>query len=547
MSEDKTPRRPDGLDDSDSSYSDSSYSSSYSSQSGQSSNPYSSQDSSSSSYSSSSSNSYSYSNYQSEPSPERNVNDTQRVSQPSGSSSGGSDRGSSSTEMVSRTVVKTKTKKLPVFLSACAGLLVGAVLVVALLMSGVIDLGSSSSDTETSTSSSSSSSSTTTIEIDPEDTTLAEVVAAKALPSVVSITVTCSDSTEGIGSGVILDTDGNILTNYHVIEDAEEIVVTLDSGDTYEAEVLGSDDSSDLAVVTLVDAGDAELTPIEIGDSDDINVGEWVMAIGSPFGNEQSVTTGIVSALYRSTALTSTSGTSIYVNMIQTDAAINPGNSGGALVNSEGQLIGINSLIESYSESSAGVGFAIPVNYAMKIADQILAGETPVHPYVGVTLTSVDALSALQNGSTVTEGAEVVAVTDGSPADEAGIEVGDIITMVDDTEITSADSLIIAVRTYDVGDTVTFTLVRDSTEMTVEVTLGSDEALQTEEEDDSSDTSSQFDDMTEEELREYLEDLLDELENEDSSGNSDSGNSDSGNGDSGNSGNGYGDGYGNGY
>ena len=547
MSEDKTPRRPDGLDDSDSSYSDSSYSSSYSSQSGQSSNPYSSQDSSSSSYSNSSSNSYSYSNYQSEPSPERNVNDTQRVSQPSGSSSGGSDRGSSSTEMVSRTVVKTKTKKLPVFLSACAGLLVGAILVVALVMSGVLDLGSSSSDTESSTSSSSSSSSTTTIEIDPEDTTLAEVVAAKALPSVVSITVTCSDSTEGIGSGVILDTDGNILTNYHVIEDAEEIVVTLDSGDTYEAEVLGSDDSSDLAVVTLVDAGDAELTPIEIGDSDDINVGEWVMAIGSPFGNEQSVTTGIVSALYRSTALTSTSGTSIYVNMIQTDAAINPGNSGGALVNSEGQLIGINSLIESYSESSAGVGFAIPVNYAMKIADQILAGETPVHPYVGVTLTSVDALSALQNGSTVTEGAEVVAVTDGSPADEAGIEVGDIITMVDDTEITSADSLIIAVRTYDVGDTVTFTLVRDSTEMTVEVTLGSDEALQTEEEDDSSDTSSQFDDMTEEELREYLEDLLDELENEDSSGNSDSGNSDSGNGDSGNSGNGYGDGYGNGY
>ena len=518
MSEDKTPRRPDGLDDSDSSYSDSSYSSSYSSQSGQSSNPYSSQDSSSSSYSNSSSNSYSYSNYQSEPSPERNVNDTQRVSQPSGSSSGGSDRGSSSTEMVSRTVVKTKTKKLPVFLSACAGLLVGAILVVALVMSGVLDLGSSSSDTESSTSSSSSSSSTTTIEIDPEDTTLAEVVAAKALPSVVSITVTCSDSTEGIGSGVILDTDGNILTNYHVIEDAEEIVVTLDSGDTYEAEVLGSDDSSDLAVVTLVDAGDAELTPIEIGDSDDINVGEWVMAIGSPFGNEQSVTTGIVSALYRSTALTSTSGTSIYVNMIQTDAAINPGNSGGALVNAEGQLIGINSLIESYSESSSGVGFAIPVNYAMKIADQIIAGETPVHPYVGVTLTSVDALSALQSDSSVTEGAQVVSVTEGSPAEEAGIEEGDIITMVDDTEITSADSLIIAVRTYDVGDTVTFTLIRDSTEMTVEVTLGSDEALQSEEE-DTTDSSSELDDMTEDELREYLEDLLEEEENSGGSGN----------------------------
>ena len=437
-----------------------------------------------------------------------------------GDSSHGNDP---STETVSRTVVKTKTKKLPVFLSACAGLLVGAVLVVALAMSGVLDLGGSDdstaaeTETESSSSDSTSSSSTTTIEIDPEDTTLAETVAAKALPSVVSITVTASDG-EGIGSGVILDTDGNILTNYHVIEDAEEIVVTLDSGDSYEAEVLGTDDSSDLAVVTLVDADDAELTPIEIGDSDDIAVGEWVMAIGSPFGNEQSVTTGIVSALYRSTALTSTSGTSIYVNMIQTDAAINPGNSGGALVNSEGQLIGINSLIESYSESSAGVGFAIPVNYAMKIADQILAGETPVHPYVGVTLTSVDALSALQSDSDVTEGAQVVSVTEGSPGDEAGIEEGDIITMVDDTEITSADSLIIAVRTYDVGDTVTFTLVRDSTEMTVEVTLGSDEALQTEDE-DTTDSSSELDDMSEDELREYLEDLLEDQENSGSSGN----------------------------
>ena len=483
MSEDKTPRRPDGFDDSSSSYSSSSYGS-----------------------------------------------DSSQTKQGSAYGSGsGSSNGSygGQTEAMTRTVVKTKAKKFPVFLSALFGVVVGAALVVVLAMSGVLDFGSTSessgseSSSETSSSSDSSdssgSSSTTTIEIDSEDTTLAEVVAAKALPSVVSIYVTASDG-EGIGSGVILDTDGNILTNYHVIEDAEEIVVTLDSGDSYEAEVLGTDESSDLAVVTLVDADDAELTPIEIGDSDDITVGEWVMAIGSPFGNEQSVTTGIVSALYRSTALTSTSGTSIYVNMIQTDAAINPGNSGGALVNAEGQLIGINSLIESYSESSSGVGFAIPVNYAMKIADQIIAGETPVHPYVGVTLTSVDALSALQSDSSVTEGAQVISVTEGSPAEEAGIEEGDIITMVDDTEITSADSLIIAVRTYDVGDTVTFTLIRDSTEMTLEVTLGSDEALQSEEE-DSTDSSSELDDMSEDELREYLEDLLEEEENSGGSGN----------------------------
>ena len=205
----------------------------------------------------------------------------------------------------------------------------------------------------------------------------------KSLPSVVSITAQGeTEDSGGVGSGVILDADGNILTNYHVIEGATALVVRTDDGNSYEAEVVGTDESSDLAVIRLKDAKDATLTPIEIGDSDGIAVGEWVMAIGSPFGNEQSVSTGIVSALYRSTALQSTSGTSIYANMIQTDAAINPGNSGGALVNAEGELIGINSVIESYSGSSSGVGFAIPVNYAINIANQIIAGETPVHPYL---------------------------------------------------------------------------------------------------------------------------------------------------------------------
>ena len=238
------------------------------------------------------------------------------------------------------------------------------------------------------------------------------------------------------------------------------------------------------------------------------------MAIGSPFGNEQSVSTGIVSALYRSTALPSTSGTTIYANMIQTDAAINPGNSGGALVDDEGKLIGINSVIESYSGSSSGVGFAIPVNYAKKIADQIIAGKTPVHPYLGVTLTSVNGISSRQQNQAVTEGAQVVSVTQDSPAAKAGLEANDIITKIDDTEVTSADSLIMAMRTYDVGDKVTLTLVRGNDEKKIEVTLGSDEGLQKQQEQENSSSGDSVEgngagnSMSEDDVRRYLEDLL---------------------------------------
>ena len=419
------------------------------------------------------------------------------------------------TETVKHTVVKTKTKKLPVFITALAGCVVGAVLVIALVMTGAFKI--SDSNVETTSSSSSGSQ---TIKIDAEDTTLAETVSAKCLPSVVSITVsgsgssegttsqssTDSDSTSGIGSGVVLDKDGNILTNYHVIEGASDIAVSM-NGESYEAEVVGSDESSDLAVIKLKDCDKSKLTPIEVGDSSKLNVGEWVMAIGSPFGNEQSVSTGIVSSLYRSTALPSTSGTSIYANMIQTDAAINPGNSGGALVNDQGQLIGINSIIESYSGSSSGVGFAIPANYAVKIAKQIIAGKTPVHPYLGVTLGTVNATNARRNNLSVTEGAYVGSVTEGGPADKAGLQKGDVVTKCDDTDITSADSLIIALRSYEVGDKVTLTIMRGKDEKKVEVTLGSDEKLQQEQQ-DNSDSDGSGNGMTREEMLEYLEQLF---------------------------------------
>lgn len=270
---------------------------------------------------------------------------------------------------------------------------------------------------------------------------------------------------------------------------------------------MGTDESSDLAVIRLQDAEDADLTPIDLADSDDLTVGEWVMAIGSPFGNEQSVSTGIVSALYRSTALQSTGGTSIYANMIQTDAAINPGNSGGALVNDEGKLIGINSVIESYSGSSSGVGFAIPVNYAINIAHQIIAGETPVHPYLGASLMSVNAYNARQNNLAVDSGAYVAEVTADGPAATAGIEAGDIVTAVDGEPISSADGLIIALREHEVGDKVTLTVMRGKDEKEIEVELGSDEALQAEQQ-DASDGNGSSGGMTEEEFLRYLEQYM---------------------------------------
>ena len=282
-------------------------------------------------------------------------------------SAGQSAQAHASTHTETRTVVKTKSKKLPIFLASFAGLVVGAVLVIALVMSGAFRITDSNVETAGTPQ---------TIDINPEDTTLSEAVAAKALPSVVSIAAQGEDENSGgIGSGVILDTDGNILTNHHVVQGATALVVNTDDGNSYEAELVGADESSDLAVIRLKDPKSAKLTPIEVGDSDDIAVGEWVMAIGSPFGNEQSVSTGIVSALYRSTALQSASGTSIYANMIQTDAAINPGNSGGALIDLQGNVIGINAA-KTASTEVEGMGFAIPITSAREILDGLMTKKT---------------------------------------------------------------------------------------------------------------------------------------------------------------------------
>jgi putative serine protease PepD len=331
----------------------------------------------------------------------------------------------------------------------------------------------------------------TSITVNPpsEDSSLAEVVAAKTLPSVVNIDVYATsgrglfgdfDSGNGntntleqygLGSGIVISEDGYILTNYHVVEGGSEYLVRLDQDAQYKATVVGQDTSSDLAVLKVDAKG---LIPVEIADSSEVTVGEWVMALGSPFGLEKSVSTGIVSALFRSTAMQSTAGPNFYANMIQTDAAINPGNSGGALVNSEGKLIGINTLINSSSGTSAGVGFAIPSNYAMNVARQIMEGKEVEHAYLGVQLQDVDFDSTSNPNSGASTGAYIGEVVPGSPADVVGLQKGDIVTKMDGVTISSSAELMINVRSHLVGDTVSLEVFRNNQAENFEITLGSD-------------------------------------------------------------------------
>lgn len=391
---------------------------------------------------------------------------------------------------------KPKKPKKPVtFGKAVAGGALGAVVVLAVYTGlgiyGYHVTGMDKAETETS--------STTTVQknvIDKsaaeEDSSLASQVAAKAVPSVASITVSrnganansivSSSDSGSIGSGVLLDKDGNILTNYHVVEYADGndgYTITAKIGDkSYEAKIIGKDASSDLAVIKI-DAGGDELTPIEVGSSDKLSVGDWVMSIGSPFGNEQSVSTGIVSAKSRDITMSGNDGsTSFYCDMIQTDAAINPGNSGGALVNEKGELVGINSIIESSSSSSAGVGFAIPSDYAIDVANTIISGKEVEHPRIGATVGTVTPQMSkklgLGNGA---YGAYVNDVTKDSPADKAGIKKGDVITKIDGEQVDAATSLITSIRNHKVGDKVMLTILRDGKEQEVEVELASDATI----------------------------------------------------------------------
>jgi S1-C subfamily serine protease len=307
----------------------------------------------------------------------------------------------------------------------------------------------------------------------------------KASPGVVDIDVTSvtkssdsfgggffqapSETTEDEGAGVVLNKQGDIITDEHVIAGATSVKVHFQDGYTASAKVLGSDASSDVGVIK-VDAPASELHPIAFANSNDAQVGDPVVAIGSPFGLPETTTAGIVSAVGRS--ITAPNNYTI-PGAIQTDAAINPGNSGGPLLDANGDVLGLNDQIQTSSGSSAGVGFATPANTDLQVADTIISGKAVKHPYVGVCL--VDASSggaeiSPSSGSDCSTGPVVA----GSPAAKAGLKPGDVITKVDNKQISDSDAFIAAISTYQPGDTVTLTVraAKSTSTKQVKVTLG---------------------------------------------------------------------------
>ncbi|GCD92075.1 hypothetical protein NLS1_40810 [Nocardioides sp. LS1] len=302
-----------------------------------------------------------------------------------------------------------------------------------------------------------------------------EQVAQQVLPSVVKIEVS-GPQESGSGSGIILSSDGQILTNNHVVEIAGSsgsITVSFNDGSSARAKVLGTDPLTDTAVIQA--EGVNGLTPATIGKSGDLAVGQSVVAIGSPFGLESTVTSGIVSALNRPVDVGSDGqGNSTVYPAVQTDAAINPGNSGGPLVDLHGHVVGINSSIQTSSSSateqggSIGLGFAIPIDEVMPIVQQMIKGETPTHARLGISVSDV------RSNSDVSEGAQVQEVTSGSTADNAGLSSGDVITKVNDEPITGADSLVATIRSFRPGDDVTVTYDHNGATKTVKLALDSD-------------------------------------------------------------------------
>ena len=302
-----------------------------------------------------------------------------------------------------------------------------------------------------------------------------EKVAQQVLPSVVQINV-AGQSEAGSGTGIIISSDGQILTNNHVVEvaaDSGSITVAFNDGTLAEAKILGRDPVTDLAVIKA--EGKTGLSPAALGTSADLKVGQEVVAIGSPFGLESTVTSGIISALNRPVASSGGAGNDQTVfPAVQTDAAINPGNSGGPLVDLQGRVIGINSAIRSNGSTatdsgSIGLGFAIPVDLAKNVASQLVKGENVRHARIGVTVAP-----AVSNDKITGVGAEVKEVTKGSAGDDAGLTKGDVITAVNDHPIVSSNALVAAIRGYQPGETITVTFQRGDETKTTKVQLESD-------------------------------------------------------------------------
>ncbi|MBN2562972.1 MAG: trypsin-like peptidase domain-containing protein [Phycisphaerae bacterium] len=278
---------------------------------------------------------------------------------------------------------------------------------------------------------------------------------------------------QGTGSGFVWDEQGHIVTNFHVIKDASSLEVTLADHSTYKATVVGADPSKDLAVLRI-SAPPGQLAPIPIGTSSDLQVGQKVFAIGNPFGLDQTLTTGIVSALGRT--IPSFDGRTID-GVIQTDAAINPGNSGGPLLDSAGRLIGVNTQIASPSGASAGIGFAVPVGIVNRVVPQLIEHGRVVRPLLGINVVD-DSITrrlglegVLIGGIAEHGGAEAAGLRGTRQAPSGNVILGDIITKIDDDPVSSHDQLLTALEKHHVGDTVTVTFVRDGQTRTAEITL----------------------------------------------------------------------------
>jgi serine protease Do len=279
---------------------------------------------------------------------------------------------------------------------------------------------------------------------------------------------------KSLGSGFVIDKNGFILTNYHVVEKTDEIKVVLENDKEYDAEVVGKDAKTDLALIKI--SPDAPLKPLPLGDSDALKVGDWVVAIGNPFGLEHTVTAGIVSAKYRRIGMDS------YSNFIQTDASINPGNSGGPLLNTRGEVVGINSAIFSQSGGSIGIGFAIPVNLARDLLPQLKKGKV-VRGWLGVMIQQITPELQEKLDLKDQKGALVADVTAGGPAEKAGIQRGDVIVSYDGREVREMNELPMMVGSTPVGREVEVEILRKGRKKVIEVEIGKlNEEMETKEE-----------------------------------------------------------------
>jgi len=314
------------------------------------------------------------------------------------------------------------------------------------------------------------------ITVDKVEVSPVTAVAKKLQPSIVNIKIRQSvrgsfhpEVVSGVGSGVIYRSDGYILTNNHVISGAKDIFVTVGT-EEIKGELVAADQETDLAVIKINRSG---LPAAEFGSTNKLQVGELAVAIGSPFGFEHTVTSGIVSALNRTVSVPDSSGdaTTTYTNLIQTDAPINPGNSGGALSDAKGRVIGINTLIISTSGVTEGVGFAIPAETVKDVADQLIEKGKASHPYMGISGSNIDDVLIDASKLSVGKGAIVLDVLKGTPADKAGLKKNDVITAIDGKKVETMDELLVEIRQKKVGDTISVTLYRGSEQRTVELTL----------------------------------------------------------------------------